>query len=86
MQSTDSNTIIHDLPGSTDRVRMLTMLCELNREGCEELSDANAGLIAAAPELYDACKYLLADDTITIQRLEHALLLMRVAVAKTEGK
>jgi len=50
--------------------------------------DANARLIAAAPELLEAMKLLIADvaDYPAWQRPCHALDVARAAIAKAEGR
>lgn len=58
-------------------------VCHL--EGCNN-ADANARLIAAAPELLAACKMVvervLESDQVTLEELDQ----VKAAIAKAEGK
>lgn len=52
------------------------------------LTEADARLIAAAPDLLDACKLVLAEsetDPHNQDRINHARYVLRAAIAKAEG-
>lgn len=63
-------------------------ICDKVRGGSPEAADANARLIAAAPELYKACRdYMdwlerVPDRECVIAVIEN----MRAAIAKVEGR
>jgi hypothetical protein len=52
------------------------------------LTEADAHLISAAPDLLDACKLALAEsetDPHNQDRINHARYMLRAAIAKAEG-
>lgn len=46
---------------------------------------ANARLIAAAPELLEACKATLAPDGMSVHATTRVIEMLRAAIAKAEG-
>ena len=53
----------------------------------EKAAKANALLIAAAPDLFDACKFAVEQfDRNRNWDWPHAMELMQIAIAKAEGK
>ncbi len=66
--------------------------CRLEEKPAIAIQTANARLIAAAPELLTALRYLLADyeqllgDGVTENTAPKQLLVARAAIAKAEGR
>jgi hypothetical protein len=69
--------------------RTLIAGCFSDVKGGPEIAEANARLIAAAPELLDECISALAaieDDTRSPRRIEAVKAGLRAAIAKATGK
>lgn len=62
-----------------------TMICSINTSLVKEKWEANARLIASAPELLEACKDALADWTQDRYMDENTLAHLRNAISKAQG-
>jgi len=82
--------IVEDrVPSSLEVYGGTTAICECWRRANPETEIANAHLIAAAPELYEAliaCAEVFAGDTLYKGALVNALEKTRAALAKARGE
>lgn len=88
-----NGSVVTDTPDRQVEITGLNAQDTINWYGghviCETVTNANAVLIAAAPELLEACKYWLEDGRFLVANTaEHsnAVEMLRNAIAKAESK
>jgi hypothetical protein len=89
---TDTNTDPHTalvVTNAADKDRAMAIDCDRSGDDAEQ-DIANARLIAAAPDLLEACKMLDASCVlgggVDLTKVSDAYMLARAAIRKAEGK